>query len=119
MGRYYSGDIEGKFWFALQSSDAASRFNGLQFEPAYIEYYFDESHLEAVEAEIKVIENALGEKKQILNDFFAKKTGYTDKDIADLGVSKDELKEYADLELGIKIRDCINAKGTCSFEAEL
>ena len=44
---------------------------------------------------------------------------YYDKDIADLGVSKDELKEYADLGLGIKIRDCIIANGTCSFEAEL
>ncbi len=26
MGRYYSGDIEGKFWFAVQSSYAADRF---------------------------------------------------------------------------------------------
>jgi hypothetical protein len=26
MGRYYSGDIDGKFWFALQSSDCADRF---------------------------------------------------------------------------------------------
>jgi len=24
MGRYYSGDIEGKFWFAVQSSTDAS-----------------------------------------------------------------------------------------------
>ena len=26
MGRYYSGDIEGKFWFAIQSSDDADYF---------------------------------------------------------------------------------------------
>ena len=119
MGRYYSGDIEGKFWFALQSSDAASRFGGQQLEPSYIEYYFDEQHLKDVEAEIKVIEDSLGEKKQILDNFFDKQTRYTDKDITDLGVSKDELKEYADLGLGIKIRDCIIANSTCSFEAEL
>ena len=119
MGRYYSGDIEGKFWFALQSSDAASRFGGQQFEPSYIEYYFDEQHLKDVEAEIKIIEDSLGEKKQILDNFFDKQTGYTDKDITDLGISKDELKEYADLGLGIKIRDCIIANSTCSFEAEL
>ena len=68
---------------------------------------------------ISVTAKDLSKKKQILDDFFDKKTGYTDKDIADLGVSKDELKEYADLGLGIKIRDCINAQGTCSFEAEL
>jgi hypothetical protein len=28
MGRYYTGDIEGKFWFAIQSSDDASFFGG-------------------------------------------------------------------------------------------
>ena len=26
MGRYYSGDIEGKFWFAVQDSDDADHF---------------------------------------------------------------------------------------------
>jgi len=26
MGRYYNGDIEGKFWFAVQSSDDADFF---------------------------------------------------------------------------------------------
>ena len=37
MGRYYSGDINGKFWFALQSSNAASRFGGYENEPNYID----------------------------------------------------------------------------------
>ena len=26
MGRYYNGDIEGKFWFGVQSSDDADFF---------------------------------------------------------------------------------------------
>ena len=26
MGRYYDGDISGKFWFGVQSSDAANRW---------------------------------------------------------------------------------------------
>ena len=26
MGRYYDGDIEGKFWFAVQSSDDGEFF---------------------------------------------------------------------------------------------
>ena len=30
MGRYTSGDLEFKFWFAVQPSDAADRF-GIQF----------------------------------------------------------------------------------------
>ena len=30
MGRYYSGDIEGKFMFAIQSSDAPERFGAVE-----------------------------------------------------------------------------------------
>ena len=42
MGRYYNGDIEGKFWFAVQSSDASERFGGTGYQPAYTEYDFGE-----------------------------------------------------------------------------
>ena len=119
MGRYYSGDIEGKFWFALQSSNAASRFGGVEVEPAYLNYYFDEDHLEEVEAEIKNIQDSLEDKIQILDDFFKENNGYTDVSINKLGISMDELRDYADLGLGIKIRDQIKNFGTCSFDAEL
>lgn len=37
MGRYYSGDIEGKFWFGTQSSDDATHF-GVNPEIQY-DYY--------------------------------------------------------------------------------
>lgn len=119
MGRYYSGDIEGKFWFALQSSTAASRFGGVESEPAYLEYWFDESHLEEVEAGIKSIEDSLGDKIKILDDFFKENNGYNDISINKLGVSMDELRDYADLGLGIKIRNHIKEFGQCSFQAEL
>jgi hypothetical protein len=119
MGRYYSGDIEGKFWFAVQSSNAADRFGQMGTEPNFIQYYFDEEDLEEVEAEIKRIEESLGDKKKILDDFFDSVYGYTDNQIEALGVSKAELSEYADLGLGIKIRDCIKENGSCSFDAEL
>jgi hypothetical protein len=119
MGRYYSGDIEGKFWFALQSSDAADRFGVTGQTPAELQYFFTEDDLEGVEVEIKNIEKTLGEKKQILDDFFKDERGYTDSDIEALGVSKDELSDYADLGLGIKIRDQIKEFGTCDFTAEL
>ena len=59
MGRYYSGDIEGKFWFGLQASNAPSRFGGVEQEPAYITYYFEEESLEEIEQEIKAIEEKL------------------------------------------------------------
>ena len=119
MGRYYSGDIEGKFWFALQSSDAADRFGVTGSQPDELQYFFYEENLVEIEEEILNIENSLGEKKQILDKFFEEKNGYTDEDIQKLGVSRDELSDYADLGLGIKIRDCIKGNGECSFTAEL
>jgi hypothetical protein len=75
--------------------------------------------LESVEEEIANIEEKLGDKKQKLDEFFASVNGYTDKDIEALGVTKDELADYADLGLGIKIRDCIKENGSCDFDAEL
>lgn len=119
MGRYYSGDIEGKFWFALQSSDAASRFGGHMYEPQFINYHFNEEHLDEVNAEIDRIITNLGDKKEILDKFFNNVNGYTDKDIEELGITRKELEDYADLGLGIKIRDCIVENGECNFEAEL
>jgi hypothetical protein len=119
MGRYYSGDIQGKFWFALQGSDAASRFGGEIFEPQFIEYYFSEEHLDGVNEEIKNIQESLGDKVKILDDFFKEGAGYNDKTLEGLGVTNKKLSDYADLRLGIKIRDCIEGSGSCSFQAEL
>ena len=119
MGRYYSGDIDGKFWFAVQASDAADRFGVIGEPPGFIVYNFSEEDLPTVEAEISDIEESLGDKIQKLDDFFASVSGYNDSDIEALGISKAELCDYADLGLGIKIRDCIKEFGSCSFEAEL
>jgi hypothetical protein len=119
MGRYYSGDIEGKFWFAIQSSDAADRFGVIGEAPAELQYFFYEENLVEIEEEILNIENSLGEKKQIIDKFFEENNGWNDKGLEEAGISKEELSEYADLELGIKIRDCIKENGECSFTAEL
>lgn len=123
MGRYYTGDIEGKFWFGIQSSNAADRFgvtgNEPSYEPSYIQYNFQEEDLEGVEEEIKNIEESLGEKKQIIDKFFEDNNGFNDEMLEDLGISNDELSDYADLELGVKIKDQIKNFGSCSFDAEL
>jgi hypothetical protein len=119
MGRYYQGDIEGKFWFALQSSDAASRFGGEELEPQYIEYYFSEEHLDGVNEEIKNIQDSLGDKVKVLDDFFKEGQGYNDETLEGLGVTNRELNDYADLGIGIQIRDCIKEIGHCEFQAEL
>ena len=118
MGRYYSGDIDGKFWFALQSSDAADRFGVTGEQPNTLSYYFDEDNLEDVELEIKNIEESLGDKLQLIEKFFEDNNGWNDKKLEDAGITQEELSEYADLGLGKKIRDCIKENGSCQFDAE-
>lgn len=124
MGRYYSGDINGKFMFAVQSSSDADFFGVEGVEPNYLEYNFDESDLDSVNAGIETCEKELGEYGKKIDDFFDRVTGYTDEEIAkDIGKSVDEAKAlltwYARLSLGKEIRDCIVKTGQCNFEAEL
>jgi hypothetical protein len=129
MGRYYSGDIEGKFWFAVQSSDDAEFFGGSPCEPNYIVYHFDkERDMENVDDGIKTCLEKLGEFKTKLDGFFAEGgrgyRGYNDQMLAEAfqipaNKVRDLLEWYARLELGEKIKNCLQDKGECTFEAEL
>lgn len=118
MGRYYSGDIEGKFWFAVQSSYCADRFGVECDQPSYVDYYFEEEDLPAVEAEIKSIEDSIDEKK-IESYLYGDKGKYTTETLEQNGITQSQYSDYADLLLGRKIRDCIKEEGQCSFTAEL
>lgn len=125
MGRYYDGDIEGKFWFGVQSSTCADRF-GCVGEASYLFYNFDKSHLPQVEAELDRIRLCtLGEDNlNKLDKFFDENNGYSDERLAKyLGVLKDKLQfilsEYADYKLGLQIKECLEQEGRCRFEAEL
>ena len=119
MGRYYSGDIEGKFWFALQSSVAADRFGVPHYQPEYVMYCYTSDDLVGVVEEINNIEKNLGDKLQVIEKLFEKRMGYNDQILVEAGITKDELSEYADLGLGIQIRDCMIENGECTFDAEL
>ncbi len=119
MGRYYNGDIEGKFWFGVQSSNSADRFGITGHVPEYIEYQFNEEDKAGVEDELKRIENELGDQLQMLDDFFSKHVCYKDEQLTDNGIHLRNLKEYADYKLGKQILDCINENGYCEFTAEL
>ena len=120
MGRYFFGDIEGKFWFGLQSSDAATRFSAsAECEQRHIEYYFDEENLQEVQDELKVIEDSLGENLQKIEDFFSGKESYRDEQLIEIGITNNMLGDYADYKLGKKIEKCIIEQGECRFEAEL
>lgn len=119
MGRYYNGDIEGKFWFALQSSNAADRFGVTGEQPETLHYYFDEDNLADINAEIKAIEDKLGFKRVVIEHMLeSNRHGWNDEILENNNITKYELENYADLLLGIKIRDCVVQQGSCSFEAE-
>lgn len=120
MGRYYNGDIEGKFWFAVQSSNAASRFSkSAELEPSHIPYFFDEDHLDSVQKELKSIEDKLGDNMLKFFKFFSEHNGYNDDMLKQEGIPVEMLSDYADYLLGKKIELCIINQGQCSFEAEL
>lgn len=124
MGRYYSGDIEGKFWFAVQSSDDAEFFGGEVIEPTAITYLFTEEYdSESLKAGIKKCKKALGKYKKEIDAFFSKKEFWNDEELIKyLKVDKEKehelLKWYARLLLGKKILAKVKETGRCEFEAE-
>lgn len=124
MGRYYSGDIEGIFVLGVQSSDDASFFGGSTIEPQTIQYEFTLDDLDTITKGIAVCTEKLGGYRKKLDDFFATVNGYTTKQLEkylDMPESESNnlLEWYARLTLGEQIRDCVNKKGSCTFEAEL
>lgn len=123
MGRYISGDIERKLWFAVQSSNAADRFGVTGYEPAYLEYQFEQEDLKKVQEELKVIENLIGEDNlSKLDKFFEEVNGYNDdilKEHQILEIYKKHISDYADYLLGKEIEKCIIEIGQCHFNAEI
>ena len=121
MGRYYSGDIEGKMWVGIQKSDDASFFGGGGHE--YIKYYFEDFDLDNIRKGLKKCETNLGIFKEKLDNFFKNNNGYNDKELSkELDVNLEYLtnllKWYARFELGQKIHDYLQENDTCEFFVE-
>jgi hypothetical protein len=124
MGRYYAGDIEGKFWFGVQSSDDADHFGGDRCEPNYINYNFSTDDLLDIKAGIAICLKQLGKNLQKIDSFFEEHESYNDECLSKttgipLGKLSNLLSVYARLELGRKILKCVEDNDYCSFEAEL
>jgi hypothetical protein len=131
MGRYYQGDIEGKFWFGVQSSDDANNFGGSEIElqdddgEIYeLEYFFAKEDLESINEGIQTCITDLGEFKSKLDEVFSSSNGYNPDVLAkQLGVAEAKystiMDSYARLHLGNKIKKCVEDNGECRFPAEL
>lgn len=129
MGRYYTGDIEGKFAFGVQASDAADQFGVEGQTPQCLEYYFRTDDIPEVKARLTELEESFGKyKTPILAyiDLFGCKPYEQDIPLstylerAGMKLLKDEkLSNYFDYSLGRQILQCIEEQGECNFSAEL
>ena len=124
MGRWYSGDVEGKFWFGIQDSNAADRFGVTGHQPQELYYHFDEESLPGIYQELSNIATNLGSNLILLHKFFEENDSYSDEKVAEYlnvepGAIQKILKDYADYELGLKIADAVETTGQCEFTAEL
>ena len=111
MGRYYYGDIEGKFWFGVQPSDDAEQFGALESSSIFYEVADNDEcteRLKEIFAELGMPEDFGMTHDDVWSAYQADSEG------------SDEKRQalYASLELGLKIYQCVEKNGFCSFEAE-
>ena len=123
MGRWYSGSIEGKFWFGIQDSNAADRFGVTGHQPEELYYHFDIESLPGIYQELSNIAKSLGSNLILLHKFFEENDSYSDEKVAEYlnvepGGIQNILKDYADYELGLKIAEAVRTAGQCEFTAE-
>lgn len=139
MGRYYSGDINGKFWFGIQDSDDASYFGGVEVDVMdeetedviALEYHFGKEDLEDINDGIETCIEILGPNLEFLDKYFGPggegENSYSPDSLAkQLGAKdwtdkkyKGILEQYARLDLGKKIKECVERTNSCYFTAEL
>ncbi len=132
MGRYYQGDIEGKFWFGVQDSTDANHFGGSEIEMVDEEtddvyelaYSFTMDDIESINEGIATCIKDLGEYKEKFDEFFGKVNSYNPEELAKhIGVTKEKYRDliesYARLQLGNRIKVCVWERGECNFTAEL
>lgn len=104
MGRYYSGDIKGKFMFAVQRSDAGERFGAYEVDSNVIRYSVDRECYELIVEELRLIEES-GAIEKVQKMFEEGQIFGWDDEIAEkYGVSRKNLEDYADYEMGMKIK---------------
>mgnify|MGYP003115139610 FL=1 len=113
MGRYYSGDINGKFMFAVQPSDAGERFGATEQESYFIEYSVNREQYD------KILKTGSVDK---VNKMFDDHNSYNDETMKEYNVSDKDLKQYADYRLGLKMKEWFDKHtdlDTLYYSAEL
>lgn len=120
MGRYYNGDIEGKFMFGVQGSDAGERFGAFEQESGYINYCVNRESYSDIVVELETIRSK-GHVERV-EKMFEKESGWNDTIMKKYGVSDIDMSEYADYKMGKQIKDWFDKNENLDelyFEAEL
>ena len=140
MGRHYDGDISGKFWFAVQSSDDGEYFGALDiteentdsdYHDGFIDYVIYFSDIDRVKAGIDLCKRQLRGNYVILSEFFSNSNGYNDEMIIEHykktrgihineGFLREQLTIFARLDFGTQILLYFNENPgeDCHFTAE-
>jgi hypothetical protein len=95
------------------------RFGVTYSESNYINYWYMEEDLPELEAELKVIEDSMGDQMELYEAFFSKGRGYNNQTMEEAGLDKKHLSDYADYKFAERVRDYVKEHGQCSFEVEL
>ena len=141
MGRHYDGDIEGKFWFAVQSSDDGEYFGAIDiteentdsdYHDGFVDYVIYFSDIDRVKAGIDLCKRQLRGNYLILNEFFLSNNGYNDEMIIkhyqktkgihiNEGFLREQLTIFARLDFGTQILLYFNENPgeDCHFTAEM
>ena len=141
MGRHYDGDIEGKFWFAVQSSDDGEYFGAIDiteentdsdYHDGFVDYVIYFSDIDRVKAGIDLCKRQLRGNYLILNEFFLSNNGYNDEMIIEHykktrgihineGFLREQLTIFARLDFGTQILLYFieNPGEDCHFTAEM
>jgi len=141
MGRHYDGDISGKFWFAVQSSDDGEYFGAIDiteentdsdYHEGFVDYVIYFSDIDKVKDGIDLCKRQLRGNYIILNEFFSNSSGYNDEMIIEHykktrgihineGFLREQLTIFARLDFGTQILLYFNENPgeDCHFTAEM
>jgi len=123
MGRYYEGDIEGKFWFAIQNSDDGTFFGAKENAPCFLDYSVPAENLSDVINGIWKCKKALGNDIYLFGEIYTGRTSLKTNTIWN-GMTEMEQRyteEWsARLNLGMEILGYMleNPDTDCTFTAE-